>query len=137
MEVVFGIGVGSSIGGLGDSLRPPRESLEPQDVSVHLRERNAIHIIDIRETVKGLLRAKKYIAQVVAKGEDVLFVGTKRQARIQVQTQAVRVGMPFVIEPLARRNADQLSHDLARASRDWTSWSGRKPTERCSNTARR
>ncbi|MEK6797986.1 MAG: 30S ribosomal protein S2 [Planctomycetota bacterium] len=61
-------------------------------------KRNAIHIIDIRETVKGLLRAKKYIAQVVAKGEDVLFVGTKRQARIQVQTQAVRVGMPFVIE---------------------------------------
>lgn len=61
-------------------------------------KRNTIHIFDIRETVKGLLRAKKFIAQLVAKGEDVLFVGTKRQARLQVETQAKRVGMPFVIE---------------------------------------
>jgi small subunit ribosomal protein S2 len=61
-------------------------------------KRNTIHIIDIRETVRGLLRAKKYIAQSVARGEDVLFVGTKRQARLQVQQQATRVGMPFVIE---------------------------------------
>jgi len=61
-------------------------------------KRNTIHIIDIRETVKGLLRAKKYIAQTVAKGEDVLFVGTKRQAKLLVQQQAQRVGMPFVTE---------------------------------------
>jgi small subunit ribosomal protein S2 len=61
-------------------------------------KRNTIHILDIRETVKGLLRAKKFIAQLVGKGEDVLFVGTKRQARLQVETQAKRVGMPFVIE---------------------------------------
>lgn len=61
-------------------------------------KRNTIHIIDIRETVKGLLRAKKFIAQLVAKGEDVLFVGTKRQARMQVQQQATRVGMPYVTE---------------------------------------
>ncbi len=61
-------------------------------------KRNTIHIVDIRETVKGLLRAKKFIAQLVARGEDVLFVGTKRQARLQVQTQARRVGMPYVIE---------------------------------------
>lgn len=61
-------------------------------------KRNTIHIIDIRETVKGLLRAKRFIAQTVAKGEDVLFVGTKRQARLQVETQARRVSMPFVTE---------------------------------------
>jgi small subunit ribosomal protein S2 len=61
-------------------------------------KRNTIHIIDIRETVRGLLRAKKFISQIVGRGEDVLFVGTKRQARLQVQTQAVRVGMPFVTE---------------------------------------
>ena len=48
--------------------------------------------------MKGLLRAKKFIAQMVARGEDVLFVGTKRQARLQVQQQAQRVGMPYVIE---------------------------------------
>jgi small subunit ribosomal protein S2 len=61
-------------------------------------KRNTIHILDIRETVKGLLRAKKFIAQLVAKGDDVLFVGTKRQARLQVETQSRRVGMPFVTE---------------------------------------
>ncbi|UCE60372.1 MAG: 30S ribosomal protein S2 [Phycisphaerales bacterium] len=61
-------------------------------------KRNTIHIIDIRETVKGLLRAKKFVAQVVARGADVLFIGTKRQARHQVQAQATRVGMPYVTE---------------------------------------
>lgn len=58
--------------------------------------RNLIHIIDIRETVKGLLRAKKFIGQVVGRGEDVLFVGTKRQARHAIIEQATRVGMPYV-----------------------------------------
>lgn len=61
-------------------------------------KRNTIHIIDIRETVKGLLRAKKFIAQIVAKGDDILFVGTKRQAKLLVQQQASSVGMPHVTE---------------------------------------
>ncbi|MCH7814637.1 MAG: 30S ribosomal protein S2 [Planctomycetes bacterium] len=58
--------------------------------------RNLIHIIDIRETVKGLLRAKKFITQVVGRGGEVLFVGTKRQARQTLIEQATRVGMPYV-----------------------------------------
>ena len=61
-------------------------------------KRSTIHIIDVRETVMGLLRAKKFIAQVVVRGEDVLFVGTKRQARLQIKQQAQRVGMPYVCE---------------------------------------
>ncbi len=61
-------------------------------------KRSTIHIIDIRETVKGLLRAKKFIAQVVTQGKDVLFVGTKRQARALVKQHAVRCGMPYVTE---------------------------------------
>jgi len=61
-------------------------------------KRNMIHIIDIRETVKGLLRARKFIAQVVARGEEVLFVGTKRQARHSIMDHARRAGMPFVSE---------------------------------------
>lgn len=58
--------------------------------------RNLIHIIDIRETVKGLLRAKKFITQVVGRGDDVLFVGTKRQARHAITTIAGEVTMPYV-----------------------------------------
>jgi small subunit ribosomal protein S2 len=60
--------------------------------------RNQIHIIDIRETVKGILCAKKFIAGVVAKGLDVLFVGTKRQARHAVIDAAQRTGMHYVSE---------------------------------------
>ena len=61
-------------------------------------KRNAIHIIDIRETLRGLLRGKKFITQVVARGGDVLFVGTKRQAREIVQRHAARCGMHYVTE---------------------------------------
>ncbi|HVT91125.1 MAG TPA: 30S ribosomal protein S2 [Tepidisphaeraceae bacterium] len=61
-------------------------------------KRHMIHIIDVRETVKGLLRAKKLIAQTVASGKDVLFVGTKRQARHCIEEEAARCGMHFVSE---------------------------------------
>jgi small subunit ribosomal protein S2 len=58
--------------------------------------RNLIHVIDVRETIRGLLRAKKYVQQVAAGGGIVLFVGTKRQAGETVEQQALRCGMPFV-----------------------------------------
>jgi len=60
--------------------------------------RNSIHIIDIKETMKGLLRARKFISSVVASGQDILFVGTKRQARKPLMDQATRCGMPYVTE---------------------------------------
>ena len=61
-------------------------------------KRNAIHIIDIRETLRGLLRARKFITQLVSRGGDVLFVGTKRQAREIVQRHTERCGMHYVTE---------------------------------------
>lgn len=61
-------------------------------------KRNAIHIIDVKETVKGLLRAKKLIQATVASGKDVLFVGTKRQARTAIEAEAQRCGMHYVSE---------------------------------------
>jgi small subunit ribosomal protein S2 len=61
-------------------------------------KRNMIHIIDVKETVKGLLRAKKLVAQTVAGGKDVLFVGTKRQARHSIEEEAKRCGMHYVSE---------------------------------------
>ncbi|RMF76095.1 MAG: 30S ribosomal protein S2 [Planctomycetota bacterium] len=60
--------------------------------------RNSIHIIDIRETVRGLLRAQRFLANVVSRGQDVLFVGTKRQAREAVREAAERCGMHYVSE---------------------------------------
>ena len=61
-------------------------------------KRNQIHIIDVRETLKGLLRARKLVQQVVASGKDVLFVGSKRQARHAIEDEARRCGMHFVSE---------------------------------------
>lgn len=60
--------------------------------------KNQIHIIDVRETVRGLLRAKKYLSQVAAGGSLVLFVGTKRQASAAIEREASRCKMPFVSE---------------------------------------
>ena len=58
--------------------------------------RNLIHIIDVRETIRGLLRARKYLQRVSSQGSLVLFVGTKRQASDTIEQQALRCGMPFV-----------------------------------------
>jgi small subunit ribosomal protein S2 len=60
--------------------------------------RNLIHIIDVRETVRGLLRAKKYLSDVSGRGSLILFVGTKRQARETIQKAADRCGMPYVAD---------------------------------------
>ena len=60
--------------------------------------RNTIHIIDVRETIRGLLRAKKYLGDVASHGSLVLFVGTKRQAHETIQKAAERCGMPYVAD---------------------------------------
>lgn len=61
-------------------------------------KKNQIHIIDIKETVRGLLRAKKYLEKVAAQGSLILFVGTKRQAQNPIIEAATACGMPYVSE---------------------------------------
>lgn len=61
-------------------------------------KRNGIHVVDIRETLRGLLRAQKFLARVVQGGDDILFVGTKRQARDPMEQAATRSGMHYVTE---------------------------------------
>ncbi len=61
-------------------------------------KRNLIHIIDLRETVRGLLRAYRYLAHVASQGSLILFVGTKRQAKETIEQEAQRCGMPYVSE---------------------------------------
>jgi small subunit ribosomal protein S2 len=60
--------------------------------------RNLIHSIDVRETIRGLLRAKKYLGDVAARGSLILFVGTKRQGRETIQKAAEQCGMPYVAD---------------------------------------
>lgn len=59
-------------------------------------KRGNIHIIDVRKTLRGLLVAKRLLAQVVSSGNDVIFVGTKRQAQKVVEAAAKKCGMHYV-----------------------------------------
>lgn len=61
-------------------------------------KRNLIHIIDLRETVRGLLRAYKFLAKVASRGSLVVFVGTKRQAKEAIERESARCKMPYVNE---------------------------------------
>ena len=59
-------------------------------------QRNGIHIIDLQITLKNLNQFHDMIANLVAGGGSVLFVGTKRQAQEIVQREAERCGMAYV-----------------------------------------
>jgi small subunit ribosomal protein S2 len=61
-------------------------------------KRNLIHIIDLKETVRGLLRATKFFNRIAASNGLILFVGTKRQAAETVIEECSRGGMPYVTE---------------------------------------
>ena len=61
-------------------------------------KRNLIHIIDLRETVKGLITACKFLTNLVRTNKDVLFVGTKWQAREIAERESQRCGMHYVSE---------------------------------------
>jgi small subunit ribosomal protein S2 len=74
----------------------PASRWNPKMAPYIFGKRNYIHIIDLKETVKGIIRAKRFLTRLVAEGKDVVFVGTKRQARASVEQEAKRCGMPFV-----------------------------------------
>jgi small subunit ribosomal protein S2 len=61
-------------------------------------KRNLIHIIDLKETVRGLLRALKFFNRIASSNGLILFVGTKRQAADTLIEQCNRSGMPYVTE---------------------------------------
>ena len=59
-------------------------------------ERNGVHIIDLAQTVVRLDAALEKIKEVSASGDKILFVGTKKQARMIIQREAESIGMPYV-----------------------------------------
>jgi small subunit ribosomal protein S2 len=61
-------------------------------------KRNGSHIIDLTKTVDGLEKALPFITKIVGSGKQILFVGTKRQAKDIVRAAAEDVSMPFVTE---------------------------------------
>ncbi len=59
-------------------------------------ERNGIYIIDLQLSLSYIDKAYKFVKSTVARGGQVLFVGTKKQAQEAIAEQATRVGMPYV-----------------------------------------
>ncbi|HJQ74106.1 MAG TPA: 30S ribosomal protein S2 [Gaiellaceae bacterium] len=59
-------------------------------------ERGGIYIIDLTQTAERLDEAQQFLRNVAERGGTVLFVGTKKQAQDAVESEAKRVGMPYV-----------------------------------------
>lgn len=60
--------------------------------------KNKIHVINLEQTQLKLQEALKFVAQIIQKGGNVLFLGTKKQAKNVVKEAAVRAGMPYITE---------------------------------------
>lgn len=60
--------------------------------------RNGIYIIDLQQTVGLFKAAYDFVKDVAARGEKVLFVGTKKQAQAAIEEEAKRAGMPYVYQ---------------------------------------
>ena len=60
--------------------------------------RNMIHVIDLRETMRGLIRARNFLYHLVSDGQQILWVGTKRQIKSVIADAGERSGMPTVTE---------------------------------------
>ncbi len=59
-------------------------------------QRNDIHIIDLEKTVLMLEKACAFVQELVAGGQTILFVGTKKQAQQVIEEEAKRCGMCYV-----------------------------------------
>jgi len=70
----------------------------PKMKSYIFSNRDGIHVIDIRQTTTKLKEALGFISSVANKGEKVLFVGTKKQAKDPVKKAALACGMPYITE---------------------------------------
>lgn len=60
--------------------------------------RNGIHIIDLQKTISGLTTAYKFVSDLTARGEKILFVGTKKQAQEAVVEEAGRAGQFYITQ---------------------------------------
>ncbi len=59
-------------------------------------ERNGIYIIDLQQSLAYIDRSYQFVKDTVARGGQILFVGTKKQAQEAIAEQSMRVGMPYV-----------------------------------------
>ena len=61
-------------------------------------KRDGVHIFDLAKTAEMLIRAMEFVRSWVKEGHEIVFVGTKRQAKEIVREEAKRVGAPYLAE---------------------------------------
>jgi small subunit ribosomal protein S2 len=61
-------------------------------------EKNGIHILDLKKTQDKIDKACEAVRKIVEEGEDVLFVGTKKQSKEIIRTEAQRCGMFYITD---------------------------------------
>ena len=71
---------------------------DPRMAPYIFMEKNGIHIIDLNKTQANLETAKAALKNIVKSGRKVLFVATKKQAKIVIEEEAKRLNMPYVTE---------------------------------------
>ncbi|MCD4650836.1 MAG: 30S ribosomal protein S2 [Candidatus Cloacimonetes bacterium] len=59
-------------------------------------KRNGIHIIDLKQTVDAINEAYMFLKEIAAKGENILFVGTKKQAQDAIEQSAKKCGAMYI-----------------------------------------
>ncbi len=59
-------------------------------------ERNGIYIIDLQKTLKLFNEAYRFLRDAIRDGKQIVFVGTKRQAQDTIETEAGKLGIPYV-----------------------------------------
>jgi len=96
-----------------------RSRRHPSMKSFIFGKKNKIDIIDLEKTSAQLVDALDFIKALRAQGKNILFVGTKPEARESIKREAMRVGMPYVTErwigglltnfPQIRKRLDRLA----------------------------
>lgn len=71
-------------------------SWHPRMKSYIFTRRNGIHIIDLEQTIVMLDKACQFVRQLIADGNTILFVGTKKQAQQAIEEEAKRCNMPYI-----------------------------------------
>ncbi len=76
----------------------PTHRWDPNYKGYITMKKNGVYIIDMEQTSQCMVKAAKEITRIVREGGNVLFVGTKKQAKDAVQQAADRCSMYYIVE---------------------------------------
>ena len=69
----------------------------PKMRSYIFKKSNKIHILDLNKTIASCQKVGDYIKSLIKEKKVILFLATKKQAREIVKEQAIRCGMPYIV----------------------------------------